>query len=84
MPGGGMDALLGTRIAVAGFCSGAISIARSCLGASRIASAIAVLAVRGRREHWIVDASNRQKVLNLCFAVDFLEIELTLYVSIVL
>ena len=64
---GGMDALLGSRIATPGFLPGAIR-CPSCLGAGRVPARW-----RGGAwwlENWIVDAS-KTRVLNLCFAVDF-------------
>ena len=64
---GGMDALLGSRIATPGFLPGAIR-CPSCLGAGRVPARW-----RGGAwwlENWIVDAS-KTMVLNLCFAVDF-------------
>ena len=65
---GGMDALLGSRIATPGFLPGAIR-CPSCLGAGRVPARW-----RGGAwwlENWIVDASKTRVFLNLCFAVDF-------------
>ena len=65
--GGGVDALLGSRIATPGFCLARFDARRACGPA---------VCRSGRRggawwlENWIVDAS-KTMVLNLCFAVDF-------------
>ena len=65
---GGMDALLGSRIATPGFCLARFDARRACGPA---------VCRSGRRggawwlENWIVDASKTRFFLCLCFAVDF-------------